>query len=190
MQRFSPKGAQIPKLHVMRYCIPLLALFLYACQPADMRENNFDVMGYSPVYANAQTVNTIAVEPAKATTHPGKIYAYSTYLFQVEENEGIHIIDNAIPKQAHKIAFLKIPLCTELAIKSNKLYTNNLNDLVVFDLANVAAPQLVNRVQDAFPAIDQSYPPFTNTYFECADPSKGIVIGWERKMIHQPKCRR
>jgi hypothetical protein len=49
---------------------------------------------------------------------------------------------------------------------------------------------LVNRIENAFPQINQEYPPFTGVYFECVDPSKGVVIGWEEKQIDQPKCRR
>lgn len=62
--------------------------------------------------------------------------------------------------------------------------------MVVFNLANIASPQLVHRIKDAFPVIDQTFPPFNNTSFECADSTKGIVIGWERKMITNPNCRR
>jgi hypothetical protein len=148
------------------------------------------VQGYAPIYASRQSINTITAQAPMPTTQPGKIYAFGRYLFQVENGSGIHIIDNIDPATARKIAFLKVPMATEIAIKQNFLYTNNLNDLVVFDLSNITAPQLVNRIADAFPAIDQTYPPVSRTSFECADASKGVVIGWEQKMISNPKCRR
>jgi len=86
---------------------------------------------------------------------------------------------------------LKIPAASELAIKSNYLYTNNMDDLVVFDLSNITSPHLVNRINGAFPQISQKYPPFNGVYFECPDPSKGIVVGWEEKLLNEtPKCRR
>jgi hypothetical protein len=172
----------------MKYLLLILVISLIACNPEPY--DSGDIPGYAPIYASQQVANTIVVEGTRATTRPGKIYAYGNYLFQVEENQGIHIIDNTNPQQAHKIAFLKIPTCTEMAIKANYLYTNNLNDLVVFDLSNISAPQLVKRFPDAFPQLSQSYPPLTNVYFECPDPSKGVVIGWESKSIHAPKCRR
>jgi len=81
-------------------------------------------------------------------------------------------------------------MATEIAIKSGHLYTNNVNDLVVFSLSNPAEPLLENRVKDAFPVIEQEYPPFNNTYFECPDPAKGIVVGWEQKELTNPQCRR
>ena len=87
----------------------------------------------------------INVEAPKPTASAGKIYAYNQYLFQVEQGKGIHIMDNSDPQQAEKISFLSIPLCSDLAIRSNFLYTNNLDDL---------------------------------------------LIGWEKKIIDNPKCRR
>jgi hypothetical protein len=174
----------------MKYVSLLLIVAVaFSCQP-DRTEAPSNITAYVPVYASRQVVNSIGVEAVKPTVHAGKIYAYNNYLFQVEQNEGIHIIDNSNPQQAHKIAFLKVPMSSEIAIKSGYLYTNNLNDMVVFDLSNVSSPQLVKRVADAFPVIDQSFPPAAHGYFECADPSKGIVIGWEKKIVSEPKCRR
>jgi hypothetical protein len=147
-------------------------------------------MAYVPVYSAGSVYNDIRIEGPKATSASGKIYAYESYLFQVEQYEGIHIIDNTVPKAAHKVAFLKVPQCTELAIKSNHLYTNNLNDLVVFDLSNRAAPQLVKRLAGAFPLINQTYPPLSDVQFQCADLSKGTVVRWEQKLVKNPLCRR
>ncbi|HEX6333344.1 MAG TPA: hypothetical protein VFZ78_03895 [Flavisolibacter sp.] len=172
----------------MRYIFLACICFL-SCEPY-VERNTEDVLGYEPVYADLLAVTQTGVEASRPTTVPGKIYAYGDYLFQVEQNEGIHIIDNSNPQQAHKISFLKVPLCTEISIKSGFLYTNNVNDLVVFNLNNIQSPQLVHRLADAFPVIDQTYPPAQNTYFTCPDPSKGVVVGWEKKIIHQPKCRR
>lgn len=172
----------------MKYLAVLLALALVSCDP----QQGFDreITGYVPVYATQQAATSIAATTPKPTVHAGKIYAWNQYLFQVEQNEGIHIIDNSNPQQAHKISFLTVPGASEISIKSNFLYTNNLNDLVVIDLSTITAPQLVNRLVNAFPQFSQQYPPFSNVYFECPDPSKGVVIAWEEKLIKDPKCRR
>jgi hypothetical protein len=174
----------------MKQLLPLFVFFICSCERSGSVDDPGQLQGYVPVYASRQVVNTITTEPAKPTVHPGKIYAYGTYLFQVEQNEGIHIINNSNPQGAKKISFLKIPMATEIAIKGDHLYTNNLNDLVVFNLRNISAPQLVSRIADAFPVIDQTHPPFLNTRFECPDPAKGIVIAWETKSIANAKCRR
>ena len=174
----------------MRILVASLFLMVASCVQSGSEEATGLVQGYVPVYASRQTVNTIVAQPARSTVNPGKIYAFGQYLFQVEQNEGIHIINNADPSTARKVAFLKVPMATEIAIKNSFLYTNNLNDLVVFSLANITEPKLVNRITNAFPVIDQKYPPSSNTFFECTDSSKGIVVNWELKMINQPKCRR
>jgi hypothetical protein len=172
----------------MRYWYLLLLILLFSCDPR--RRDDFGVRGYAPIYTTKQNAEEITVAPAKSTVHPGKIYAYGNYLFQVEQNEGIHIIDNSNPQQAHKISFLRVAAASELAIRSGYLYTNHLNDLVVIDLSDMNSPRVVNRVEDAFPQISQEYPPVNNCYFECVDPSKGVVIGWEEKQLDNAKCRR
>lgn len=172
----------------MRYISIFLITCLFACDPSRNEMGRMD--GYVPVYASLQASTQINIEAPRPTTNAGKIYAYNQYLFQVEEGKGIHIIDNSNPQQAEKISFLSIPLCSELAIKSNFLYTNNLDDLLVFNISDINSPQMVSRLEDAFPNEGQQYPPMANVYFECVDPSKGIVIGWERKIIDNPKCRR
>lgn len=170
-------------------CAPLLFFALAACT-GSVVEGPDRTEGYAPIYATVSPASTIAIEPAKPTSRAGKIYAYGSYAFQVEQYKGIHVIAHARSKEARKIAFLNVPLCTEIAIKENHLYTNNVNDLVVFNVKNPAQPQLVNRVKDAFPHISQDFPPVSNTFFECVNPSKGVVVGWEQKILHQPKCRR
>jgi hypothetical protein len=172
----------------MRYLYLLLAFFLFSCDTGWGDQPR--ITAYVPIYISKQDAGTVEAIAAKPTVHAGKIYAYGNYLFQVEQNEGIHIIDNSDPRQAHKIAFLKVAAATELAIKSGYLYTNHLNDMVVFDLSDISSPRLVNRLENAFPQIGQEYPPFSGVYFECVDPSKGVVIGWEEKQVDNPKCRR
>lgn len=167
--------------------IPLL--LLAACNDRVMIEPN-PMNTFVPVYAAVNYDAPITVLPAKPTTTAGKIYAYGNYAFQVDQYSGIHIITDAHSANAKKIAFLQLPFCTEIAIRNNYLYTNHHNDLVVFDLSNPAGPKLVKRVAGAFPTIRQEYPPFSNVYFECPDPAKGIVVAWEQKPLDKPTCRR
>lgn len=171
-----------------KYSVLLFFPFLFGCVQ-DSGDTNA-ITGYAPVYQPAATAHKISVQPVTATVNAGKIYAYKNYLFQVEQGKGIHVIDNTVPPQAGKIAFINIPGCSEMAIKADFLYTNNVNDLVVLSLNNMTAPTVVSRQANAFPQIEQTYPPFQGVYFECPDPAKGIVIGWEEKILEHPKCRR
>ena len=172
----------------MRYIYLLLTILLFSCDP-QWRDNS-SFMAYEPIYISKEEANSIGPRAARQTLAPGKIYAYGNYLFQVEQHQGIHIIDNSVPQQAHKISFLNVPAASELAVKDGFLYTNNLDDLVVFDISDINSPRLVNRMENAFPEISQDYPPVNGAYFKCVDPSKGVVVGWEEKLVENPKCRR
>jgi hypothetical protein len=164
---------------------------LFSCVKEVENQNNIGMVNaYVPVYAMPNEIEQITVEPITATVNAGKIYAYGNYIFQNELYKGFHVINNTVPANAQKVAFLRVPFSTEIAIKGNFLYCNNVSDLVVFNISNPLIPVLVKRVKDAFPIIDQQYPPFTNSYFECVDNSKGVVVSWERKRIQAPNCRR
>lgn len=171
-----------------RYGFLLLLFFTGCITDPDFR--NGEMLAYAPVYAAPDALDDIGIAAARTTTNAGKIYAYNNYLFQVEQAVGIHIIDNSVPGQARKIGFLKVPLCSEIAIRGGFLYTNHIDDLVVFNLSDIEQPQLVKRLEGAFPQIDQKFPPFNNTYFECPDPAKGVVVRWEQKLMKIPACRR
>ncbi|MDB5191693.1 MAG: hypothetical protein JWQ96_1256 [Segetibacter sp.] len=175
----------------MRKLLSLLSipLLLYSCTP-ESADYNGTVEGYAPVYVSSATASTISVEPARAITKAGKIYVHGTYLFENDVNKGIHIIDVSDRARPRKVAFINVPLSTEVAVKGNYLYTNNLDDLLTFDISNPTAPVLVKRIDDVFPMPNQNYPPFTGVSFECADPSKGVVVQWEPKRIKNAKCRR
>lgn len=148
------------------------------------------IMAYAPVYYTGSSTSSITIETPKPITAPGKIYVFGNYLFENDINTGIHIIDITNRSAPKKLSFLNIPLSTEVAVKGNFLYTNNLSDLVVFDISNPAAPVFAKRIEGVFPLANQTYPPFTNINFECADPAKGTIIRWEMKSVNAPKCRR
>lgn len=174
----------------MRRLLPLL--LLGACTNVSTLDDIPPAITYAPVYAAIKWDAPVELLPAKPTASAGKIYAYGSYAFQVDQYTGIHIISNAASAQAKKTGFLQIPFCTEIAIRNDFLYTNHNNDVVVFDLSNPAAPRLVKRLEDAFPAINiaQEHPPFSNVYFECPDPAKGMIVDWVQKPVDHPECRR
>lgn len=145
---------------------------------------------FVPVYMSAQVLDKVSSEPPRATKQAGKMYVFGHWLFQNEINEGIHIIDASNKTAPVKISFLAIPLNTEIAVKGNYLYANNMSDLLTFNIADPSKPVLVKRIPNVFPMSNQQYPPFVNVAFECADPAKGVVIRWERKQMVKANCRR
>ena len=148
------------------------------------------VDAYVPVYANAADAKQVVLQSPQPIINGGKIATLGNFVFQVETDKGIHIIDYSNPAVPVKRGFIKNALCRELAIKGNSIYTNNLTDLVVIDISNANAVTVTSRINNAFPDLALQYPPATNCYFECADPTKGLVIQWNKQKVNNPKCRR
>lgn len=169
--------------------LSLLVLLLSGCDGDITAPPPEDIQAYVPVYANPSSLDDVAISSPRPTQKAGKIYAYGHYIFQNEMNEGIHIIDRS-QAQPKKVAFLEVPFSTEIAVKGNYLYTNNVSDMLVFDISDPQHPVVVKRMKDAFPVINQEYPPFSDVYFECVDPSKGVVVDWELRSVKSVKCRR
>jgi hypothetical protein len=148
-----------------------------------------DVQGYAPIYDNG-VVQKINNETSKPYTIPGKIYLYGNTSFQIDQKTGIHVIDIKDIKSPQKIAFIPIEGVTEMAIKENVLYVNSITDLIALDIADLKNIKEVDRIKDAFEIQKiPNVPPFQNAYFECVDNTKGDVIGWEPKELHNPKCK-
>ena len=176
----------------MRYSLFLLflVLTLAACENV----SNWGSTGwqiYKPVYAKASDLTNIGVEQAKSITKPGKVYVIGDLMLQNDVNTGVHFINISDPKNPVKLSFLRVPFSTEISVKGIHLYVNNFNDLLVFNISDPSNPSLVKRMANVFPYHNSEYPPVSNTYFECVDPKKGIVIDWVAVNVNEePKCRR
>ncbi len=139
-----------------------------------------------PVYKNKSEVSNILTLPAKYVSAGGKIYAYRDYVFQLEQNQGIHVykLEN---KKPVPFRFIQVYGAQEISIKDNYLYTNNFSDIVVINISNPDAAELENRVQDAFVMSSFDLPP-AKGYFQCVDNSKGVVVGWEKQHNVEADC--
>ena len=167
-----------------------LLVCLYSCNPGYNDLPDGVKQAYVPVYMADIDKNDVSISSARTTESAGKIYAFGNYIFQNDLNKGIHIIDNTDRLHPQKIAFLNIPYNTEFAVKGNYIYANNGNDLVVVDVRDVMHPAVVKRMEDAFPYVNQKYPPQPG-YFVCPDPQKGVVVGWDlQNVTTAPNCKR
>ncbi len=163
------------------------ATLLLAFASCNDRQNQ-EVMGYAPVYhtdSARSKVSTIAPQPI---VEAGKIYVRENTLFQVENGQGIHVLDISQPDQPEKLAFIVVEGAQELSIIDNILYTNSYNDLLVIDISDLHQAVLLNRVANTFKLQQHDRPPESG-YFECPDPEKGTVIGWQKKMLQSPRCK-
>lgn len=147
------------------------------------------VEGLRPVYISQEEAEEITTLPARALEQPGKITIYRHYLFINEVGKGVHIFDNAVPENPKPLSFLKIAGNIDIAIKEDILYADNVADLVALDISNLADIKIMKRIKDVFIS-QMAIPPKTSTYFECPDPSKGVVVGWRQAILKSPQCYR
>jgi hypothetical protein len=168
----------------------LLAALLLGAPACDFTPHEVAREGLRPIYITKEAASRVVAGPARPLRTPGKIYTKGTLIFVNEMHQGIHVIDNRDPKQPRSLAFISIPGNVDLAIKDNILYADNYRDLISLDIADPANIQVVNRVTNALPQGPQNFPTEVGVYFECVDPAKGLVAGWERTTLQNPKCRR
>jgi hypothetical protein len=154
------------------------------------RSQDTKVMGYAPIYLPQNQVYIVDVLSPRSTETAGKIYQYGQGLtLQVDVSKGIHVINASIPTSPQKVKFISIPGVSEIAVRNNILIANNFNDLVSIDISNLNAIQLVGRTKDVYQANQGTIPTEPNAFFECPDEKKGVVIGWEKKELVNPKCK-
>lgn len=163
-------------------------ILLYSCNGKPAQTGPVDA--YVPVYSSRVDAEKIILQSPQVIANGGKIATLGNTLYQVDEGKGIHIIDFSNAAAPVKKAFIQVPLCHELTVKGNYIYTNNLADLVVLDLSTANTVKVTSRISNAFPDLAVQYPPVAGAWFECADAAKGVVTAWELKKISNPKCKR
>lgn len=166
--------------------VALGLMYLSACTSTSSREE----WGYVPIYATTSDLKNVHSTPPQPTLLAGKIYRYGSWIFQVEQGRGIHVIDATQRNNPQKTSFIYIPGCSELSVRMNKLYTNNYRDLVEIDISQPQQVVVLHRIENIFPSVSQEYPPQAGAWFECPDPSRGTIIAWTEKLIKNPKCQR
>lgn len=150
------------------------------------KNENREIMGFAPVYGAEAELQSVTLAAPQAVENGGKIYVEGNILFQVESGRGIHVTDISAPATPQKKAFIKVAGSQEVAVKNGLIYTNNLNDLVILEYAGNTI-KVVKRIP-AFKNMGLSVLPPERGYFECPDKNKGVITGWQKKLLTNPKC--
>lgn len=148
-----------------------------------------EVEGMQPIYFQADEWKSFSVSGPEPVKNLGKIYYKDQHIYVIERNKGIHIIDNTNPANPIHIKFINLKNCNDVAIKGNILYADNYTDLLSIDITDFDNIQLVNRLPNLYPE-PLTYPDNYSGYFECYDPTKGQLGGWELATLTRPQCRR
>lgn len=175
---------------MLRYFLLLtLSVMLFSCVEDDgsfFSNAPSTVTGLAPVYESPETAYKVEIRDPKDIINPGKIFTYQDLLIVTIIDEGFHVIDNSTPESPRSVFFISVPGCTDVAVRDNIFFVNNYNDIVSFTFDINRNLQIVERLSDAMQ--NGNAPLERNTYFECVDPAKGVVVGWESKVLDNPKC--
>lgn len=143
------------------------------------------VVGYKPVYATADELEKINTTESEPLEKPGKIYIYNDLLLVNDKAKGVHIYNNSNSANPQEVSFISIPGNMDFSVRQGILYADNTTDMVVIDISVPSKPVYKNRIKNVFPV--QQFPDQTGA-FECVDSEKGMVIGWEKATLINPKC--
>ena len=159
------------------------ALLIVSCG----KNQNDLVEGYKPIYTAAENLEDVDIKSSEALENPGRIFLYNNMLLVNDQGKGIHIYDNSNPNSPQEVSFIGIPGNMDFSVRGGMIYADNITDMVIVNIANPSAPVYENRIENVFPV--QQFPDEFGA-FECVDPAQGVVIGWEKTQLEDPKCFR
>jgi hypothetical protein len=199
MPRQAAQAAALPfPKHQKRCCMKnlpalllliALALLGHSCIPEKV-EIPEQTIGLAPVYHEGDW-KAIASEPPQSIRRLFKIYYKDNYIFAGESQQGIHVIDNTDPANPQPLHFIRIIGNSDIAIRGNVLYANNLTDLVVIDISNLNDIRLLSRLEGVFPQLAGAPIPLQYVgFFECPDEAMGTIVGWTEQLLKKPECWR
>ncbi len=177
----------------MKKIVTLLLLLTVLVSCSKERQESEDVGkvdGYRPIYMPKDQALSTDVQGPEILSKPGKIYIVGSWLYLTDKGRGVHIIDISNLLAPKKHAFISVPGIEDVAVKGSYLFADNITDVVVFNIGDINNIQLSQRIEDVYPETNQLYPSQVSGYFECVDPSKGFVVGWEKVSLDNPKCWR
>ena len=148
-----------------------------------------EVEGFRPIYATESEAE-IKTLPPREIENPGKIYVINNYLLVIDQLKGVHVFDNQNASNPVNIGFLQIVGTNDVAVRDNILYADQAADLIALDISDPKNIKLTSKVKGVFPFGAQYPEQAQGNYFECADPAKGLVIGWEFTTLTRPECYR
>ncbi len=161
--------------------IALLQFFISSCFNSDIDEPiPFSGSAYQPLIMERNNLeNSITFIENRPLASAGKIYSYGKYILINEKYEGVHIFDNADPRNPVKTGFIKIPGCIDMAVKEGVLYADNAIDLVAININKLPEISLEKRIKGIFPELaapDLGYVPYEHTIDN--RPENTVIVKW------------
>lgn len=146
--------------------------------------------GMRPLYATQSVGDTVSMA-ARPYVDLGALLVTDNYVLLVEQNQGVHVVDNTDRNFPIPIAFLQLHGVTQMTSDGDYLYATIGFDMYVLDIGDWQAAFIATILQDVVdPDIAVFTPPQDyRGYFECVDLSQGNVAGWEMAELANPECQ-
>ncbi|WP_034043521.1 LVIVD repeat-containing protein [Wocania ichthyoenteri] len=160
----------------------LIFISMISCDKDDI-DYEFVTVATPELMSKAVFRNSVEVVVPKNIEQAGKIYTYSNYIFVSDVNKGIHIIDNTNPKSPKPIKYIVIPGNEDISVRDNFLYADSATDLLVFDISDINAVHLVERLEGVFNIYNYQIPIEAQAVdYSNFDYENHIIVGWTTKL--------
>ncbi len=167
----------------------ILILTLSLVSSCVEEEPDVEVTGPRPIYVEGEASELIASEAPKNFGTLGKFVYASKFIYVNEVNKGIHVIDNSDPTDPTSKHYWNVPGLIDFTVNGTLVYAEQGRDLLVIDVSNPEQLEVCNILRNVFEDLGQNQFPTDHVGpFECVDPSKGLVVGWEPALLVNPKC--
>ena len=111
----------------------------------DNCEREWTYVESTPVWVPPTNFRTdVESEAPRTLERPGKIYFYNDFIFINEQRQGIHGVDNSVPKNPQRGSFIPIEGNVDIAIRGNILYADHFVDLLAIDITDPLDVNLTN----------------------------------------------
>jgi len=138
---------------------------------------------YRPVFmAREEMEASVKLDGPRTITDPGKIYIKDNLILINEKYRGIHVIDNTIPEEPDKFAFIHIDGCIDMAMNGNVLYADNAVDLIALTIGkNMDGIHVTSRTRNVFPELIAPDGRGLDEKEVMARPDNTILVRWEKR---------
>lgn len=172
----------------MKYLFLLFLALLFVQCDDELAEDRI-IFGLSPRYMILMEGQEVSAE-AMPYDELVNFIIYGDYLLLVERGQGVHIINNQNPNNPINIAFIKMPGTVGVVAVNDNIIISLANYLVTVDISDFMNAFIVNILEIENSAQGEGLFPLNHDgYFECVDPSQGVVYKWVAQLLTNPKCR-
>jgi len=158
------------------YLYLFLVLVLFGCDDAFK-----DVVRYSmivskskeyPVYLDMSEIGKIQVKSKVPQVAPFKIVSNDKYYFVGEMLKGVHVYEKKAGGLSY-LCFIECQFIKDFDIVDNRLFCNNLTDMVVLDVSNPLQTNILHRQKNHFNRFTSYKVEWNIPYVE----GKGLIAG-------------